>query len=196
MPRIRRDDPLPHTDRELARELEEGPRVPDEPELRLDQEAGRATHALIGALCAAWGPAAHAADVWAEARKMAAGRLPAVYRQSARQRVATAAATYFREFARPGWRFEGAEVIVGDLALDLLWSKSGHLEADEIKSGLAAPQDWRHAVRQQAAAQADAARAVYGSAFRGVRAVLLAAPRESFLVRSAPSLKAPPSAAA
>jgi hypothetical protein len=68
----------------------------------------------------------------------------------------------------------GSEVILGDVALDLLWQHGSRLEADEVKSSASAPTLWRATAEAQAAAQARAARQHFGSAFAGVRIAALA----------------------
>lgn len=129
-------------------------------------------HRLIAELCAREITEPHAIEA------LAAGLLPprlaAVHRQALLSFVVPMAASYLRHFARPGWRFLGAEVIVGDVALDLLWQRGGRLEADEVKSSASQPAAWRPAAEAQALAQASAARKHFGSPFAGVRIVALA----------------------
>jgi hypothetical protein len=156
--------------------------APSSEDLTLAQELGTAIHTLIALVASKHGGEAQAEQVWEAARSLGSGRLAPVYRQSARQRVATAAATYFREFSRAGWRFEGAERIVEGVALDLLWSRRTNLEADELKSGLGAPAISLDAVHRQVEVQVTAAAAAFGPSFRGVRAVLLAGRPQSFFI--------------
>lgn len=103
--------------------------------------------------------------------------------QSRRLRVATSVAKYFSHFRRgPGWSFLGAEVNVDDVRLDLLWlTPDGDVEADEIKTGLGAVFGKERHLREQLTGQVRAGQEVFGAHFRGVRAVLLARPEESFL---------------
>jgi hypothetical protein len=133
---------------------------------------GTFCHQLIAELCKrqiTGSPAIEAA-----ALALAPARLAAVHRQALLSFVVPMAASYVRHFARPGWRFLGAEVIVGDVALDLLWQRRGRLEADEVKSSASEPTAWRPAAEAQALAQAHAGREHYGSSFAGVRIVALA----------------------
>jgi hypothetical protein len=77
-----------------------------------------------------------------------AGLAP-VHRQALLPFVVPMAASYLRHFKRPGWRFLGSEVIVGDVALDLLWQRGSRLEADEVKSSASTPTLWRAAAEAQ-----------------------------------------------
>ncbi|HEV3321088.1 MAG TPA: hypothetical protein VG147_02725 [Solirubrobacteraceae bacterium] len=109
---------------------------------------------------------------------LAAAMLPAglapVYRQALLTFLVPMAGSYLRHFSRPGWRFLGSEVIVGPIALDLLWQHGSRLEADEVKSSASTPTLWRDAAQAQAAAQARAGRRHFGEAFAGVRIAALA----------------------
>jgi hypothetical protein len=100
-------------------------------------------------------------------------RLAPVYRQSLRQRVTGAALTYEEHYRVPNWRFGGAEMILGDSALDLVWiTPTGSVYADELKTGLNA----RLHVDELAAqceAQYIAGVETFGRRFKGVRGILL-----------------------
>jgi hypothetical protein len=104
-----------------------------------------------------------------------------VYRQAIRMRAITAAAVYFAEFARPGWRLIDALLIAGDAELDLVWQRAGRIEADELKTGRFAGAELA-AARTQAARQALAGRSLFGDAFAGVRVVPLTSPEQAFWV--------------
>jgi hypothetical protein len=104
-----------------------------------------------------------------------------VYRQAIRMRAITAAAVYFAEFARPGWRLIAALLIVGDAELDLVWQRAGRIEADELKTGRFAAAELA-AARAQAARQALAGRGMFGESFAGVRVVPLTSPEQAFWV--------------
>lgn len=113
-----------------------------------------------------------------------AARLPArlapIYRQSVRQRVTAALASYEQNFRRRDWRFVTDEAIVEDVALDLLWVRpDGLLVADEIKTGLNAALHWG-AHERQCLAQLSAGRVKFGARFAGVRLLLLAEPSSQF----------------
>lgn len=100
--------------------------------------------------------------------------LATVYRQSLRQRAVGAVLTYEREFRVDGWRFAGAETIVQDSALDLVWvTSAGLVYADEIKTGLNA-RLFLDQLTSQCAGQYAAGIQVFGPRFSGVRAILLA----------------------
>jgi hypothetical protein len=138
------------------------------------QERGRLCHLLIGELCAK--RISEPSAIEGVARGLLAPTLAAVHRQALLSFIVPMAASYLRHYGRPGWRFLGSEVIVGDVALDLLWQRENRLEADEVKSSAAQPAQWLPAAEAQARAQAQAAREHYGSAFAGVRVVALALP--------------------
>ncbi len=133
---------------------------------------GALCHRLIAEICAREITEPRSIETLAAA--MLPARLAPVHRQALLAFVVPMAASYLRHFRRPGWRFLGSEVIVGDVALDLLWQRGSRLEADEVKSSASAPTLWRAAAEAQAAAQARAARRHFGGAFAGVRIAALA----------------------
>ena len=97
--------------------------------------------------------------------------------------MATSVAKYFSHFRRsPDWIFLGAEVNVGDVRMDLLWvDREGRIEADEVKPGIGAVFGKERELRAQLSSQVEAGNELFGNDFRGVRAVLLARPDQSFL---------------
>lgn len=110
-------------------------------------------------------------------------RLATVYRQSLRQRVIGAVTIYEAEFREPTWQFAGAEMIVGDSALDLVWiSPAGHVYADEIKSGISASARMNQ-LSAQCRGQFASGSEIFGARFVGVRAILLAERRVGMLSR-------------
>ena len=113
-----------------------------------------------------------------------ARRVAPVYRASIRSWVAGAVVRYDTHFRRSSaWRFLGAEAITGDVALDLIWVDSrGHLEADELKTGLS-PAGRSAQSFAQATAQASEAAAVFGARFQAVRLIVLTKPELSLVVR-------------
>jgi hypothetical protein len=133
---------------------------------------GALCHELIALMCARKITAPRSIETLA-ATVIPEGLAP-VHRQALLSFVVPMAASYARRFARPGWRFMGSEVIVGDVALDLLWQRGDRLEADEVKSSASTPTWWRAAAEAQAAAQARAGRLHFGSTFAGVRIAALA----------------------
>jgi hypothetical protein len=133
---------------------------------------GALCHRLIAELCVRELTETGSIEVLA-ATMLPVGLAP-VHRQALLAFIVPMAASYLRHFSRPGWRFLGSEVIVGDVALDLLWQRGSRLEADEVKSSASAPTLWRAAAEAQAAAQACAARRHFGDAFAGVRIAALA----------------------
>jgi hypothetical protein len=133
---------------------------------------GALCHRLIAELCA------HEITMTGSIEPFAAAVLPAelapVHRQALLAFVVPMAASYLRHFSRPGWQFLGSEVIVGEVALDLLWQRGSRLEADEVKSSASAPTLGRAAAEVQAATQARCGRRHFGDAFAGVRITVLA----------------------
>ncbi len=107
-----------------------------------------------------------------------------VYQLSMRAWISSSIARYRHRFERESrWRFVGAELIVGDVALDLLWiDASGRIEADELKTG---PQPAGSINRSiaQATAQARIGSAALGRRFDAVRLVVLNDPALSVWVR-------------
>jgi len=149
-------------------------------DLELASADGVAIHALIAAIAERHGADASPDQVLEFARRLGSRKLAPVYRQSARQRVTTAAAFYFRRFAPSGWSFVGSETVIRDVALDLLWERRGSFMADELKSGLTAGTLEKGRVAAQVSAQVAAGRDEWGDGFVGVRAILLSTPEESF----------------
>jgi hypothetical protein len=133
---------------------------------------GALCHCLIAEICAS--DITKTSSIEALAAAMLPAGLAPVHRQALLAFVVPMAASYLRHFSRPGWRFLGSEVIVGDVALDLLWQRGSRLEADEVKSSASAPALWRAVAEAQAAAQARAGRQHFGGAFAGVRITALA----------------------
>ncbi len=141
---------------------------------------GALCHQLIAELCAREITEPHAIEP--HARALLPQRLAAVHQQALLSFLVPMAGSYLTRFARPGWRFAGSEVIVGEVALDLLWERAGRLQADEVKSCASTTLAWRERAATQAHAQARAARAHYGQAFEGVRVVALAVADAAFWV--------------
>ena len=164
------------------------PREDEEPPDHIEilanaSDVGTATHALIAALAIRFGTATPE-QVWRVGRASLLGpNLSCPGRQALRAQVLSRAAVYFRDFARPGWKLVGTEVVAGDVAFDLLWERDGHLEADEIKTGRLRPADLRRA-RIQAQSQLEAGIGEYGEAFDAVRGVVLTRPWTSFVLRA------------
>ena len=106
-----------------------------------------------------------------------------IYRASVRAWVSGVVGRYERYFRRDGaWSFLGAEAILGDVALDLLWvNTSGCLEADELKTGTSPAGRIADSVAQ-ARHQAKAAFASLGSTFRAVRLIVVTNPPLSAVV--------------
>ena len=139
---------------------------------------GALCHRLIAEICAREITEPRSIETLA-ATMLPAGLAP-VHRQALLAFVVPMAASYLRHFSRPGWRFLGSEVIVGDVALDLLWQRGSRLEADEVKSSASTPTLWRAAA--QRAGRRPGARAPtqhFGDAFAGVRITALASASRS-----------------
>jgi hypothetical protein len=141
---------------------------------------GALCHRLIAELCERDVADPHAIE--AHARPLLPRGLAQVHEQALLAFLVPMAGSYLLRFRRPGWRFVGSEVIVGGVALDLLWEASGRLQADEVKSSVSIATAWRPHAAEQARAQAVVGRAHYGEAFEGVRVVALAIPAETFWV--------------
>ncbi len=151
-----------------------------EARLTTSSEVGTATHRLIAAVAASPGHRPDAQRVTALARRTVGVGLSTSARQTLRAGTISMACVYFARFWTPGMRLIGCEVVVQDQALDLLWQlPEGQLLADEIKTGLFSDRDGG-LVRAQVEAQLHASRAVLGPRLRGVRAVLLRRPGDSF----------------
>jgi hypothetical protein len=133
---------------------------------------GALCHRLIAEICTREITDTRSIEVLATA--MLPTRLAPVHRQALLTFLVPMAGSYLRHFSRPNWRFLGSEVIVGPVALDLLWQHGSRLEADEVKSSASTPTLWRAAAQAQAAAQAHAGRRHFGEAFAGVRVAALA----------------------
>jgi hypothetical protein len=141
---------------------------------------GALCHQLIGELCAREITDPHAIEP--HARALLPPGLAAVHHQALLSFLVPMAGSYLTRFARPGWRLQGSEVIVGGVALDLLWERAGRLQADEVKSSVSTVLGWRERAAEQARAQAAAGRAHYGPVFEGVRVVALAVPEHGFWI--------------
>jgi len=106
-----------------------------------------------------------------------------VYRQAARQRLATAVSLYFRLFGPdPTWELLGVEVSASRSRFDLVWELlRGRVIADELKTGLFITPDEATALHAQVERLRSAGVRKYGEQFAGVRVLLLSAPRLSYL---------------
>lgn len=106
-----------------------------------------------------------------------------VRRQAAKQALLTTASVYFGWFTPPDeWEFLGAEIEGPGCRFDLVWRVDGKFVVDEIKSGaLAVP--GRGGFEPQVARLVRGGETKYGDAFVGVRVIILAAPRLSYLAR-------------
>ena len=105
-----------------------------------------------------------------------------LYRQAAKQTLASALAVYFRYFApAERWRLLGSEVAVGSCRFDLLFDVGGVIVADELKSGRLDGADAWQALERQLERELCGGRERWGDAFGGVRVLVLGAPRRSFL---------------
>jgi len=105
-------------------------------------------------------------------------------RQPVRQALLTAAAVYFRLFVpEDEWQFVGAEVAAGAARLDLVFEhRDGRIRADEIKTGCIDDASTYRTLLAQLDRQLAGGRRTWSDAFVGVRAVLLAAPSQSFVL--------------
>lgn len=158
------------------------------PAAALDETAiGQCIHAVVGELLAegVWTPSPEKL-LSAVAVNPLLRESVAAYRQAAKQRVLSAASLYFRLFLPAAeWRHDGSELRAGARRLDLIWRHpAGEVMADEVKSGRAVSLDARRALESQVAAQVAVGVERFGAEFVGVRAVLLAAPRRSYLLRA------------
>lgn len=137
-----------------------------------DDRVGTLVHEVLASLLSRQAPVT-VSSVRNEVDARLPVRLASVYRQAIRQRVVGASMIYETEFRETTWQFAGAEMIIGDSALDLVWvAPGGFVYADEIKSGLAAVARLDQ-ITAQCRAQFAAGTTIFGRRFAGVRAILL-----------------------
>ena len=145
---------------------------------------GRAAHELIAELCvtglrtACWEDISHAVALHPACRQ------PAARRQAARLWLCSVVSMYFRLFVPPqGWSLVGSEVAAAGCRFDLVWRSRFDQTcfADELKTGKAADFIGGRQLEQQLARQLRGGHHQYGEAFTGVRVLILAAPRRSFV---------------
>lgn len=148
--------------------------------LQLDDRVGSLIHAVLASLLRrSEGISVQSARNTVDAHLPE--RLAPVYRQALRQRVIASCLIYESDFRRGDWRYAGAEQILEDSALDLVWIDStGSVYADEVKTGLASSLRIDQ-LTAQCQAQFAAGVSVFGRRFAGVRAVLLGERREGML---------------
>jgi hypothetical protein len=111
------------------------------------------------------------------------------YRQSARQHLVTTTRLYLSFFLpEEQWSFVGADVSHAGCQFDLVWlDTEGLYWVDELKTGRGGAKAGMAALEDQVKRQLDSGNALWGSAFGGVRACILHAPKRSF-ARSADGL--------
>ncbi len=115
----------------------------------------------------------------------------APYRQVAKQRLLAAAAIYLRFFAPDDdWGFAGAEMTLGRRRADFVWHRDDQVMIDELKTGTVAGRLERDSLQRQVADLLKAGVAKYGTHFVGVRAIVLASPRSSYIARPDGSVEA------
>lgn len=153
--------------------------------IELAQADGTAIHLFVALIAGKFGASASVAQILEASVVLHTKGLAPVYRQAIMQRVVTAASRYFTRFSPRGWRFVGSEVIVGGVALDLLWESNGYLMADEIKTGAVALFG-EGDLELQVAGQLQAGREEWGDAFLGVRSIRLREPELSDLEVATP----------
>jgi hypothetical protein len=112
-------------------------------------------------------------------------REPASDRQSLKQHVVTACASYFRFFVPPGsWRLVGVEVSGPGCRFDVVWeTDNGEIVVDEVKAGRLQTRPEREAVEEQLARELAAGTKKWGTRFSGIRLLWLGAPLHSVLVQ-------------
>lgn len=118
------------------------------------------------------------------ARRAADELTRATYRQAVYQQLVTAAAVYYRLFGLPpSWSLTSLErPLTADTGrVDLVWSSPEGVLIDEIKSGFVSSRETRHELDEQVARYHRAGGVEFGDRFIGVRAIILTAPRRSFL---------------
>lgn len=161
----RRGTPIPSPSPGAGQEIEG---------IELARDRGVVVHALIAEIARRLGPDPSPAAIVALARRLLFNsRLKPVYRQSHAQFVITCSAAYFRRFAPSGWTFMDSERVCRGVAFDLLWTRRGHIFADEIKTGIYGADIGASRLQAQASAQAEAGHLEWGSSFLGVRPVAL-----------------------
>jgi hypothetical protein len=107
-----------------------------------------------------------------------------IYRQAARLHVCSGVARYFRLFLpAESWSFQGYEVDIGGVTVDLSWlDEEGLTIVDELKTGRLV-RAGRDAHERQLARQLKAGAKALGEQFRGVRVCMFVEPSRSFLAR-------------
>lgn len=143
---------------------------------------GDASHELIAQVAIAHGGNPSRAEILAVARAHRVGGKPSGGRALRAARL-TRATRFFSRFGRPGWELLGAEVSVGDIRFDLVWTKDGRVEADEIKSGRLGAWTSHESVEVQLFEQFLAGRHKWGNSFVGVRLVPLLQPEMSYVYK-------------
>ncbi len=86
----------------------------------------------------------------------------------------------------------GSEVIEGDVAFDLLWTRNGSVFADELKSGMVGIELGEQRLNAQVNAQAEVGRSTWGELFLGVRPVVLGSMFASKTIKEKELVRAKP----
>ena len=143
---------------------------------------GTAAHQVIAALVSEGERNPDLDTIRAAVLAHPSNRAAITYRQSARQRLMTAAAAYFDHFPPlDDWVLVGSEVPAGACRFDLVWADSKErIWVDELKTGRSAGRVGLTQVASQVKRQVTAGSNLYGAAFAGVRVCLLAAPGKAF----------------
>jgi hypothetical protein len=112
-------------------------------------------------------------------------KVPQSQRQSLKQRLTTAVASYFRFFVPlDGWRLVGVEVRAPGCVFDVVWeTDNGEIVVDEIKAGRLQTRPEREAVESQIARELAGGTRKWDERFCGIRLLWLGAPLHSVLVQ-------------
>jgi hypothetical protein len=146
---------------------------------------GMAAHDVIGCLASDGAATVDFERITSVVRAHAATQLPGVHRQAARQWLMSTACLYFRLFGLPAeWNLLGTELRGPSCVFDLVWrnESTGRVLVDELKTGKAADLIGGEQLDTQLDRQRADGVALYGERFEGIRLLILAAPRRSFLV--------------
>lgn len=102
---------------------------------------------------------------------------------AAAQQLCVSAALYFRLFATdPDWHYAGHEVPAGGVRFDLVFKNGSRVRTDQIKTGRMEMRLEVDSLEEQVARELRAGKKKWGTSYVGLRAVVLGAPRKSFLL--------------
>ncbi len=148
------------------------------------RKMGQAAHQVIAEVLEAGRRKADFKELQAVVSRHPSSAGAIVYRQSARQRLVSAAQAYFKFCLPPdSWTFVGAEVSGPSCRFDLVWlDPEGSYWADELKTGRTADRTGRVALAEQVERERVGGLAMYGEGFGGIRVCIVVAPKKSHCI--------------